>query len=417
MDINSFNKILVIPTLYAFTLNLHGLFYYLFTDFSGYGPFLILWFLYLLGKTLTGIILWIINCIMFLDVKKKKPKNNQQNNQQNNKQNNSEEVDVVNVTRDSIDSQHKGETFIKIKYILFHIFYMILLSLLDACTYVCYFLPIYILKKGSESERTALTVVEILSKEAMSLITILFCAIQKFIFLYRHHYIAIVLIVVGLIFSNSWIYFGENSAAFQSISKKISTTVGISFGLISSIKETSEKKFLQLKNVNPHLTMIYQGVIQLIGICLIGWFVAVKNQQLSLYFILLLWEQSSTVIILSFVSGLIMNVTGLETSNQFGPTLKSIADALFLIQYFVIWDQSEQHNILLYCGLLPFLLGVMIFNDIIILPFSNLDLYTDNSIAIRAQKNEMEELNNQNLSMTIIPQDLNNTSLNSAINS
>ena len=32
MDINSFNKILVIPTLYAFTLNLHGLFYYLFTE-------------------------------------------------------------------------------------------------------------------------------------------------------------------------------------------------------------------------------------------------------------------------------------------------------------------------------------------------------------------------------------------------
>ena len=83
----------------------------------------------------------------------------------------------------------------------------------------------------------------------------------------------------------------------------------------------------------------------------------------------------------------------------------------------MIWDQSEQHNILLYCGLLPFLLGVMIFNDIIILPFSNLDLYTDNSIAIRAKKNEMEELNSQNLSMTIIPQDLNNTSLNSEINS
>ena len=32
-------------------------------------------------------------------------------------------------------------------------------------------------------------------------------------------------------------------------------------------------------------------------------------------------------------------------------------------------------------------------------------------------KNEMEELNNQNLSMTIFPQDLNNTSLNSEINS
>ena len=59
----------------------------------------------------------------------------------------------------------------------------------------------------------------------------------------------------------------------------------------------------------------------------------------------------------------------------------------------------------------------MIFNDIFILPFSNLDLYTDNSIAIRAKKNEMEELNNQNLSMTIFPQDLNNTSLNSEINS
>lgn len=109
-----------------------------------------------------------------------------------------------------------------------------------------------------------------------------------------------------------------------------------------------------------------------------------------------------------------MNYTGIETSNQFGPTLKSIADALFLIQYFVIWDQREQHDILLYCGLLPFLLGVMIFNDIIILPFSNLDLYTDNSIAIRAQKNEKEEKDNQNV--PLLPVDSNNTSLNSAIN-
>ena len=403
MDINSFNKLLFIPILYAFSLNLHGLSYYQYTDFSGYGPFLILWFLYLVGKTFTGIILLIINCILFHEVKKEKPKN------QENK------VDAVNVSHDSIKSQHKGATCTLIKYILFHIFYMILLSLLDACSYVCYFLPIYILKKGSESDITALTVVEILSKEAMSLITILFCAIQNFIFLFRHHYIGIALIVIGLIFSNSWIYFGENSAVFQSISKKIATTVGISLGLLSSIKDTSEKKFLELKNMNPHLTMIYQGVIQLIGICLVGWFFAVKNRQLSLYFIIILLQQRSKIIIISFISGVVMNYTGIETSNQFGPTLKSIADALFLIQYFVIWDQREQHDILLYCGLLPFLLGVMIFNDIIILPFSNLDLYTDNSIAIRAQKNEKEETE-QNVSMALLPVDSNNTSLNSGIN-
>lgn len=404
MENNSFNKRLYVPILYAFTLNLHGLSYYKFTDFNGYGPFLLLWFFYLCGKTLTGIVLLIINCILFRGVKeKKKPNTNEQ------------VTDDGNKNRDSLQSQNIRETLHLIKCIILHIFYMFLLSILDACSYICYFFPIYMLKKGSESDITGLTVIEILSKEAMSLITILFSAIQKYVFLHRHNYIGILLIVVGLIFSNSWIYFGENSGAFQSISKKISTTVGISLGLLSSIKDSSEKKLLQ-KNMNPHLTMIYQGVIQLIGIFLIGWLIAMKNNQLSFYFISLLFKQRIVVIVISFISGIVMNISGLETSNQSSPTLKSLADALFLIQYFVIWDQKEQHDILLYCGLLPFLLGVMIFNNIIILPFSNLDLYTDNSIILRGKKDESEEMQIEGLSMVSLPRDSNDTSIHSGIN-
>ena len=159
-----------------------------------------------------------------------------------------------------------------------------------------------------------------------------------------------------------------------------------------------------------------QGVIQLIGIFLIGWLIAMKNNQLSFYFIGLLFKQRIVVIVISFISGIIMNISGLETSNQSSPTLKSLADALFLIQYFVIWDQKEQHDILLYCGLLPFLLGVMIFNNIIILPFSNLDLYTDNSIILRGKKDESEEMQIEGLSMVSLPSDSNDTSIHSGIN-
>lgn len=199
---------------------------------------------------------------------------------------------------------------------------------------------------------------------------------------YRHHYIGILILFIGVIFAEIGYYFDKNGKWKLSIPPVI---CGLLFVIFDSIQETSEKYIMDSRFVDPLVILVIEGFFSVITIPLILFlfskFCGENEEDIKLLlcdnaqYILkgkiklegakkILW-----LIPLVFVYGL-FNYFRVQTNFFFTPTHRTISDNFsLLIQWIISRSRiSEKHYIhLIYeiPGYLMIVFGTLLFHEII----------------------------------------------------
>lgn len=246
---------------------------------------------------------------------------------------------------------------------------------------------------------------ETFSSFIMKLCEFFFASIfYSFVFkikLYRHHYLSFCLIIIGLILFKLGL-----SRHFNFIDFLISQISNLIYGTL----EVTEKWLMDKKNISLYFLLFVEGLSGTFFMTLIillrnfgGQNIFIKSLDLVNDLEILnkdFW--TGTIIIKSLVylfTSLAYNIMMQLTNRIFNPTYRVISDTFsyFIIVIFSVFlDKASSVSFiypLIVFGIIILLIGLFMFNEIIIFHFLDLDRYTNIEITNRASTEHIDNLN------------------------
>ena len=269
--------------------------------------------------------------------------------------------------------------------------YYSIVSFLDILNWGYYFYPIFILNK------TGNIILEIVPKGIILISSSLFCILLLNYKLYRHHILALVIYILGLVavficLTIKMIDMKELSSIFALL------VLGCICCLGTSVKEIAEKWLMYFKFKNPFIILIAEGIVGTVVFGLV-FILALKEGEEGLYYAFD-FETNFGMLIVFFISSLFVNFFNIQMNNKYFPSLRAIADSMYGFQIFLLWKNNENF-MYLFSGIIPMFIGSLIYNEIIVIPFCNLEIFTKAAVDERVR---LEQLRlNRDSMMDLLP--------------
>lgn len=222
------------------------------------------------------------------------------------------------------------------------------------------------------------------------------CLISYFIFkslLYLHNYLALILILIGLIFIIPTLTYNDFMIS--------SLAYGIIAIIFFAVLETSEKWIMDKKFFSPHEINFFIGFYSLvisIIFCIVGsfnecpnWLPFCKGEKRMVDFGGILNDLSGNVYYILQVIAFILLTIGYNTYIQlvfkhFTPSHRIIADCFssLILMFIDFGHNASLLHIPRIIGALIILVGILFFNEILVAHFCGLDKNTKEKITSRA---------------------------------
>ena len=171
----------------------------------------------------------------------------------------------------------------------------------------------------------------------------------------KHHYISVTLVIIGIIF----IILSPNVLNIEKSNIKFFLILFL-FSFFTALQEVLEKYLMHYEYITPFHVVFYEGCF---GLCFV-----------FISFILLSFGANTTLMLTNF---------------YYSPSHRSISDS---IEILIIWINNvifEFPNLLLiivnFIGFIFIIFGVLVYNEILICHFFNLDSQTKVEISIRGE--------------------------------
>lgn len=271
--------------------------------------------------------------------------------------------------------------------------YYFIISILDLLNWCYYFYPLYI-KNDSQS-----AILEFIPKGFILLASSLFCKLLLNYKIYRHHFVGLVIYGIGMVILFVLLLLnvltqGELGEIF------IRVILGIACCIGTSVKEISEKWLMYFKFKNPFWILLYEGIIGGIGSIL--FFIVFNDDTTNISFIYSFDFAKNTWWLFSFgLVTIFLHFFNIQLNNKFSPTFRAIADTIFSLEFYMLWDESFKNQLIIFIGLIPMFIGSLIYNEIIVLPFLSLDKFTKAAVDERVR---IEQLRlNRDSMMDLLP--------------
>ena len=116
-----------------------------------------------------------------------------------------------------------------------------------------------------------------------------------------------------------------------------------------------------------------------------------------------MWDNIALLIVYIFyvVSIALYNIVGINLTKLVSSTARAVVDTVrtvFIWAFFLFFSPvdgtEEEFHLLQFIGFCFLVIGTLIYNEIVVLPFWNLDYYTRDNIALREREKLKEKLNN-----------------------
>lgn len=269
--------------------------------------------------------------------------------------------------------------------------YYSIVSFLDLLNWGYYFYPAFILNK------TGNIILEIVPKGIILISSSLFCILLLNYKLYRHHILALAFYIFGLVvvFISMCIQINGDKEMPTIFSLVI---LGCVCCLGTSVKEIAEKWLMYFKFKDPFIILISEGIVGSIMFGLV-FILALKEGEMGLYYSFD-FDSNFGTLVLFFCSSIFVNIFNIQMNNKYFPSLRAVGDSMYEFQIFLLWGSNEKF-IYLFIGIIPMFIGSLIYNEIIIIPFCNLDIFTKAAVDERVR---LEQLRlNRDSMMDLLP--------------
>ena len=271
--------------------------------------------------------------------------------------------------------------------------YYFIISILDLLNWSYYFYPLYI-KHDSQS-----AILEFIPKGFILLASSLFCKQLLNYKIYRHHFVGLVIYGIGMIILFVLLLMTLlNQEQLGGILIKV--ILGIACCIGTSVKEIAEKWLMYFKFKNPFWILLYEGIIGAIGSIL---FFIVFNDDTSNISVMYSFDFAINkwwIIVFGIVT-IFLHFFNIQLNNKFSPSFRAIADTIFSLEFYMLWDESLMNRSIIFIGLIPMFIGSLIYNEIIVLPFLSLDQFTKAAVDERVRIEQLK-LNRDSM-MDLLP--------------
>ena len=270
--------------------------------------------------------------------------------------------------------------------------YYLIISILDLLNWGYYLYPLYI---NNEKQSVLL---EFIPKGFILIVSSLFCKLLLNYKLYRHHFVALVIYGIGMIvlfvlLLTSSLKDLELGGLF------IRLILGIACCIGTSVKEIAEKWLMYFKFKSPFWILFYEGLIGIIGSIL--FFIVCNNDTSIPLYYSFDFSQNFGWLLLFFFTTIFLHFFNIQLNNKFSPSFRAIADTIFSLEFYMLWDETLENSLIIFCGLIPMFIGSLIYNEIIVLPFLSLDKFTKAAVDERVRQ-EQYRLNRDSM-MNLLP--------------
>ena len=233
--------------------------------------------------------------------------------------------------------------------------------------------------------------------------------------IYRHHILGIGSLILGLILVGLSVKFISNNN--DKIKHPIIGTLLVIFAqFFSSFGYIVQEKIIKTYDVHPLQLVGYEGlwgIIVFTVLLIIFQFIQCNNWGIKDYICTIndndkyhledsifsfrqIWEKKSILILFIFyiISIFLYNVVGINITKLVSSTSRAVADntrIVFVYLFFFIFGPEgtkETFDLIQFIGFLFLIIGTLIYNEIIVLPFWGLDYYIRKNI-IKRQKQEL----------------------------
>lgn len=270
--------------------------------------------------------------------------------------------------------------------------YYLIISILDLLNWGYYLYPLYI-----KSEKQS-AILEFIPKGFILIVSSLFCKLLLNYKLYRHHFVALGIYGIGMIVL--FVILLTNILSNEQLGGIfIRMILGIACCIGTSVKEIAEKWLMYFKFKSPFWILFYEGLIGSIGSLL---FFMIFNNDTNIPFNYS-FDFSKNFLWLSFffLTTVCLHIFNIQLNNKFSPSFRAIADTIFSLEFYMLWDESLASYAIIYAGLIPMFIGSLIYNEIIVLPFLSLDQFTKAAVDERVR---IEQLRlNRDSMMDLLP--------------
>ena len=233
--------------------------------------------------------------------------------------------------------------------------------------------------------------------------------------IYRHHILGIGSLILGLILVGLSVKFISKNN--DKIKHPIIGTLLVIFAqFFSSFGYIVQEKIIKTYDVHPLQLVGYEGlwgIIVFTFLLIIFQFIPCNNWGIegdictindndkyhledSIFSFRQIWEKKSILILFIFyiISIFLYNVVGINITKLVSSTSRAVADnarIVFVYLFFFIFGPEgtkETFDLIQFIGFLFLIIGTLIYNEIIVLPFWGLDYYIRKNI-IKRQKQEL----------------------------
>lgn len=207
----------------------------------------------------------------------------------------------------------------------------------------------------------------------------------------KHHYISVTLVIIGIIF----IILSPNVLNIEKSNIKFFLILFL-FSFFTALQEVLEKYLMHYEYITPFHVVFYEGCFGLCFVFFIFLFCLICNNKLleeSFYPCLKEFIHIDLLNFFLFISFVLLsfgaNTTLMLTNFYYSPSHRSISDS---IEILIIWINNvifEFPNLLLiivnFIGFIFIIFGVLVYNEILICHFFNLDSQTKVEISLRGE--------------------------------
>ena len=249
------------------------------------------------------------------------------------------------------------------------VMYYIILTVLNLVGWFYYLYPTFQLNQKDD------VFFEFVPKSLILVMTSIFCRQllgEKFVI---HRIGGLVLNCFGFLFI--FITFSINEAAI--LTSLTWLLIGMVCALAISVKEVGEKWLMFYQYINPFNILLYEGTVGIV-ISFIVYFIAlfilstdVKAEMANGISVL----SHNTFAFIGFIVSIAFEtIFSVQTNSKFYPSFRAIADSMFCLQVYVLWNGANNNLLILYIGILPMLVGSLLYNEVLVFPFLGCDQHT-----------------------------------------
>lgn len=209
--------------------------------------------------------------------------------------------------------------------------------------------------------------------------------------IHRHHFIALIFIIFGLVL-----------ISYKGISFNYYLLIGVLCNLLFAVLDIVEKWLMDFRFLSPYELIGFKG---LYGILILTCILIIGNLKCEKWMRICEYDEQNPKNILDFgkefsnifinwyyifqvlgflILTLLYNIFHELTLEHLGPTHRIIIDGVFSIISMIVPDNQNDYIIHQIIGHASLIIGIIIYNEIIIIKMCGLDVNTDKQIKERA---------------------------------